>query len=1014
MLPMTSGIIKLIEAGAGETMVRQQARSEGAHTILEDAVEKLRAGITTVEEIQRVVQIVDGETTQCPGCQKEIAEDYSVCPHCSKVLHASCGGCAKPLNPEWVRCPYCGAAAVADETPAAAAPAERRSFKALVVDDTSTIRDVVQHTLEHSDLGLTVLTAENGPEALELAGRERPDIVILDIMMPGMDGFEVCRRLRSEMRTAFVPVLMLTAHDSEDDVARGFGVGADDYMVKPFRREGLVARVRRILERTYGSQAIGAAPLPDTASAPPVGATDSAATFATGSVGVDVGARLAELLADRDALKSAVASCEARLTELAARPGASDGAARANGLDATAFDELRTLVADLRSAQEQRFDVLRADAQRALTMAEEALASVHASAAAAPPADFRADLAAMASTVERLQGEQASFRSALDAARADDGADEECERRLRQASVEIEELRTGVTAMQATWQSELQALRSDTRTVADEAAERVQNETASALARMTQSLGGLQSDLATQREELSRESGRVRAAEAQTGRVQDEALAATERVSRELAALQRTLAEHHDQRQREAEQQQQDAKRLVSVEEAARRTRAEAEAVADQMRDELGSLRRALGARPDGASPEELAAVRSQVERLAGTAAGVQDVRAEITALADRTAQDLAELRRLIAMQQEIQSATGMDAQASEAAWQNLQREAVAAAEAAARALQGEAIAAAEGIARTAQAEAQSATATAIAAAERTAEGLAELRETVVAQHGVQQEELASLQSRLGQARRAAVKLVRRVRVVGRTLEAKAREGDCERQLAAMRDETLAALAGVHQEHAALAQGVSERLKDLPSAAEHRTVMAFLDGCETQLTEFAARLDAQGATRTASEDEARQHLTAELQELKGVVARLDDTHRRHAADIEERLRGLMRTAAGGFDVQLALLRGKVEVLARTLRDQVPVDPTPNGDALLQHRQGLLEMLREQLTSLQSGTEWRPQRVLDLLIESTLAAAITPFRRMLQLAQGEESPTPELPPADDHGASGATDESASPS
>jgi DNA-binding response OmpR family regulator len=68
--------------------------------------------------------------------------------------------------------------------------------------------------------------------------------------MPGMDGFEVCRRLRSEMRTAFVPVLMLTAHDSEDDVARGLRVGADDYMVKPFRREGLVARVRRILERT--------------------------------------------------------------------------------------------------------------------------------------------------------------------------------------------------------------------------------------------------------------------------------------------------------------------------------------------------------------------------------------------------------------------------------------------------------------------------------------------------------------------------------------------------------------------------------------------------------------------------------------------------------------------------------------------------------------------------------------------------------------------------------------------
>src|SRR4029450_5114169 len=117
------------------------------------------------------------------------------------------------------------------------APPARRSFKALVVDDTATIRDVVQHALEHSDLGLTVMTADNGLAALEIASRERPDIVILDISMPDMDGFEVCRRLRSEMRTAFVPVLMLTAHGSEDDVARGFGVGADDYMVKPLRRE---------------------------------------------------------------------------------------------------------------------------------------------------------------------------------------------------------------------------------------------------------------------------------------------------------------------------------------------------------------------------------------------------------------------------------------------------------------------------------------------------------------------------------------------------------------------------------------------------------------------------------------------------------------------------------------------------------------------------------------------------------------------------------------------------------
>jgi DNA-binding response OmpR family regulator len=76
--------------------------------------------------------------------------------------------------------------------------------------------------------------------------------VILDVSMPGMDGFEVCRRLRADLRTAFLPVMMLTAHDAAEFVAKGFAVGTDDYVAKPFRREELIARIRRILERTYG------------------------------------------------------------------------------------------------------------------------------------------------------------------------------------------------------------------------------------------------------------------------------------------------------------------------------------------------------------------------------------------------------------------------------------------------------------------------------------------------------------------------------------------------------------------------------------------------------------------------------------------------------------------------------------------------------------------------------------------------------------------------------------------
>jgi DNA-binding response OmpR family regulator len=137
------------------------------------------------------------------------------------------------------------------------------------VDDQPDLRHIVRVALETANLGLTVITAQDGAEALAFADLERPDVVILDVSMPGMDGFEVCKRLRADARTAFVPILMLTAHNTSEFVAQGFGVGADDYVPKPFRRQDLVARVRRMLERTYGKDAVPAQPVE---AATPVGA----------------------------------------------------------------------------------------------------------------------------------------------------------------------------------------------------------------------------------------------------------------------------------------------------------------------------------------------------------------------------------------------------------------------------------------------------------------------------------------------------------------------------------------------------------------------------------------------------------------------------------------------------------------------------------------------------------------------------------------------------------------------
>lgn len=111
----------------------------------------------------------------------------------------------------------------------------------LVADDDEDIRMLVRFRLERS--GYDVVSARDGAEALELAVRHRPDLAVLDLMMPKVDGYEVTRRLRDLEVTRRMPIVMLTARAQETDVARGFEAGADDYIRKPFSPQELRARV---------------------------------------------------------------------------------------------------------------------------------------------------------------------------------------------------------------------------------------------------------------------------------------------------------------------------------------------------------------------------------------------------------------------------------------------------------------------------------------------------------------------------------------------------------------------------------------------------------------------------------------------------------------------------------------------------------------------------------------------------------------------------------------------------
>src|SRR3989440_9372851 len=121
--------------------------------------------------------------------------------------------------------------------------------KILIIEDEATIAQLIRLYLEQANY--QVLTAADGVAGLELHARERPDLVILDLMLPVMDGMEVCRRIRAWANT---PILMLTARQGEEDRIAGLELGADDYLVKPFSPREVVSRVKAILRR---SQATG-------------------------------------------------------------------------------------------------------------------------------------------------------------------------------------------------------------------------------------------------------------------------------------------------------------------------------------------------------------------------------------------------------------------------------------------------------------------------------------------------------------------------------------------------------------------------------------------------------------------------------------------------------------------------------------------------------------------------------------------------------------------------------------
>jgi type IV pilus assembly protein PilB len=261
VLEVSKAMQRLIEAKALESQFRALAEDEGMVGLRENALAKVENGITTGEEMARVIQ-VESRAAQCPQCLNPVEAHFVACPFCRHALRPACHACGKPLKSTWTSCPYCGAVSTEPSpvgrvdakpgVPAVETPSPSiDKAKILVVDDYADVRMLVRTALQSRGNGMIVEEAASGADALARIEAEKPHLVILDLMMPEMDGYEVCRRLRADLKTAFIPILMLTALADAKSKSLGFLAGTDDYLVKPFESAELRSRVGWLLQRSY-------------------------------------------------------------------------------------------------------------------------------------------------------------------------------------------------------------------------------------------------------------------------------------------------------------------------------------------------------------------------------------------------------------------------------------------------------------------------------------------------------------------------------------------------------------------------------------------------------------------------------------------------------------------------------------------------------------------------------------------------------------------------------------------
>jgi type II secretory ATPase GspE/PulE/Tfp pilus assembly ATPase PilB-like protein/ActR/RegA family two-component response regulator len=260
VLEVTKGIEQLIGERAPETAMRLLAEEQGMTSVLDDARQKILDGVTTPSEVLRVVELDTKRRLSCPACHNTIEEKFTICPYCRNHLRLTCAGCGVLLKPRWTVCPFCGTEVPAQGAALSQPAAERGAAavargaietpRILAVDDDAKVLEQLRRALSRGSSPMHVELAESGEEALSKLRANRPHLVILDDAMPGIDGYELCKRLRADLQTALIPIIMLSADAGAMRLA--FLTGIDDSVAKPFDPSELRARVERLLQRTYG------------------------------------------------------------------------------------------------------------------------------------------------------------------------------------------------------------------------------------------------------------------------------------------------------------------------------------------------------------------------------------------------------------------------------------------------------------------------------------------------------------------------------------------------------------------------------------------------------------------------------------------------------------------------------------------------------------------------------------------------------------------------------------------